>query len=467
MRSGRRQNIGAQVIAWMVVVLGMAFVLLLINTYWPLLLSQTQQRDASSSPAPSATLTPTPTPTPLPPTPTSTPLPAAKPGTVIQDMTRKHASLSIGEIDGFLNGFLPAHTHLRSQYAVDTYRIWFRTRDRDGLIIAIQADLRIPKVDVETEFPIFVYGSGTTGIANSCATLNEHFKRRSWGDYRSHMLSYATQGYIAVIANWQGFDDLDQTHPYFVSELEGYVMLDVTRAVYDFFANPPSDDILARPAQAVFFGGYSQGGHGAFAGDAMATQYAPELNIVGIIGHAAAPDVEGLMYDSPRYAPYIVYAYRDFYGEETVDPKDVFLERWMATYDQDVTKCIDDVLAYYANTPEGLYTPQFRNALYNNQLATEFPEFKAKLDLNYSGREVNPSTPAIILHGAADPIVQLRTVNRFVTSMCQEDKSVTYRLYTGIDHFQIRQYSLVDTLAWMQDIQDGNTPASDCVRFVQ
>jgi hypothetical protein len=115
-------------------------------------LSQTQQRDTSPSPASSATLAPTQsvftllTPTPLPPTPTSTPLPAAKPGTVVQDMTRKHESLSIDEIDGFLNAFLPTHTHLLSQYAVDTYRIWFRTRDRDGLIIAIQSDLRFPKV---------------------------------------------------------------------------------------------------------------------------------------------------------------------------------------------------------------------------------------------------------------------------------------------------------------------------------
>jgi hypothetical protein len=94
MRSGRRQNIGAQVIAWMVVVLGMAFVLLFIlgsmryggteglvrrvraqiDTYRPhpafvptplptptpgQVFSQTRQRDASSSPAPFATLTPT------------------------------------------------------------------------------------------------------------------------------------------------------------------------------------------------------------------------------------------------------------------------------------------------------------------------------------------------------------------------------------------------------------------------
>jgi len=410
---------------------------------------------------------PLPTPTPHPPTPTPTPLPAAQSGTVVQDMTRKHESLSVDEVDNLLVAFLPSHTHLPSQYPVDTYRIWFRTRDRDGMLIAIQADLRFPQVDVATEFPLFVYGSGTTGIANDCATLNEQFTGRKWGNYRSFLSAFATQGYITAIANWQGFDDRDQTHPYFVAELEGYVMLDLTRAIYDFFAHPPADDILARPAQAVFFGGYSQGGHGAFAGDVLAPRYAPELNIVGIVGHATAPDVEGLMYDSPRYAPYIVYAYRAYYGEQIVDPKDVFLERWLTTYDQDVTKCIDDVLTYYANTPEGLYTSRFRNALYNNQMATEVPEFKARLDLNYSGREVNITTPAIILHGAADPIVQLRTVNRFVTRMCQEGKSVTYRVYAGIDHFQTRQYSHVDTLAWMQDVLAGNTPTSDCGRFVQ
>ena len=33
---------------------------------------------------------------------------------------------------------------------------------------------------------------------------------------------------------------LDMTHPYFVSELEGRVMLDAARAVYAFFEEPPA-----------------------------------------------------------------------------------------------------------------------------------------------------------------------------------------------------------------------------------
>jgi predicted esterase len=342
------------------------------------------------------------------------------------------------------------------------YRIRFRTRDREGAEITVQADLRFPKVESETEFPLFVYGSGTTGIANECATLNEYLGKRAWGNYRGHLSAYATQGYITAIANWQGFDDLDQTHPYFVAELEGYVMLDLTRAVYDFFSDPPSEDIVARPADEVFFGGYSQGGHGAFAGDVMAPHYAPELNIVGVVGHAVAPSVEGLMNDSPLYAPYIVQAYRTYYGEQIIHPQDFFQERWMATFDQDVAKCIDVALRYYPNTHESMYTPRFRDALQHDRLAAEFPEFKAMLDLNYAGREVNPSTPAIILHGDADPIVRLRTVEPFVHRLCAENKNVTYRLYSGVNHFKIRQVSHLDTLTWMENILAGNEPVSDC-----
>jgi dipeptidyl aminopeptidase/acylaminoacyl peptidase len=124
-------------------------------------------------------------------------------------------------------------------------------------------------------------------------------------------------------------------------------------------------------------------------------------------------------------------------------------------------------LHYYPNTPQAQYTPRFRDALQNDQLAVEFPEFKAMLDLNYVGREVNPSTPAIILHGEADPIVRLRTVEPFVRRLCEENKNVTYHVYPGVNHFTIRQSSHLDTLAWMRDILAGNTPASDCGKFIQ
>ena len=177
---------------------------------WTPLPTSTPTRLPTSTP----TRLPTSTPTPLP---TSTPRPTTRSGNVIDGTIVKQESLTLGSLDGVLGGYMGAHTCPASQYPIDVYRIQFRTRDREGEEIVVQADLRFPKVESETEFPLFVYGSGTTGVANACATLNEFRDRRAWGNYRAHLSAYATQGYITAIANWQGFDDPDQTHPYFVA----------------------------------------------------------------------------------------------------------------------------------------------------------------------------------------------------------------------------------------------------------
>jgi pimeloyl-ACP methyl ester carboxylesterase len=383
-------------------------------------------------------------------------------------MTARHETLPVKEIDLLLAGFLHANARLPAQYDIDTYRIWFRTRDEDDLVISIQAEVRFPRVAAPQTFPVLVYGAGTTGIANKCAALNERYAGRQWGNYRAHMVSYAAQGYIAVLPNWQGYDDPERTHPYFVSELEGRVMLDAARAAYDFFEQPPTADINARPDAAVFLGGYSQGGHGAFSAGRMAPSYAPGLEIKGLIGHAMSPDVEGLMYDSPRYSPYIVYAYRDFYGDEVINPVDVFQPHWLEAFEEDVkAKCIDEALTYYSDDPARMYTNRFRDALYNDRLAEEFPLFKEELDANDSSQKAYTTVPALFLHGAADPIVKVGTIEQFVSYVCQQGVNVTYNLYPGINHFQIRQGSFDDTLRWMEYILDGNTPVSNCTNVAR
>jgi dipeptidyl aminopeptidase/acylaminoacyl peptidase len=80
---------------------------------------------------------------------------------------------------------------------------------------------------------------------------------------------------------------------------------------------------------------------------------------------------------------------------------------------------------------------------------------------------VNVSTPAIILHGAADPIVRLRTVEPFVRRLCEAEKNVTYRVYPDVNHFTIRQNSHLDSLAWMDAVQAGHAPPSDCGHLTQ
>lgn len=400
--------------------------------------------------------------TPVPPTPTPRPVT----GKIIS--AEYVESFSIDDINALSQKFYPLDNFVPAKYGVETYRIWFQTIDDQGNIIETRADIYFPQVSSPIQFPIFAYGSGTTGVGNNCATLDEQLHKRDWGTYRTHLASYASHGFVTMLSNWQGFDIPDRTHPYFIAELEGYVMLDGIRALYNFFANPPTGNILAQPGYQIFFGGYSQGAHGAFAANYMAATYAPEIEplVKGIIGHASAPDVEGLIYDSPRYSPYVVYAYRNFYGPDLIDPAEVFLPKWLPNLEESVTsKCIDEVFKFYPNVAEEIYQPAFMEALYNDQLADKFPAFNEKLDANNSGNLLDLNVPAIILHGSADPIVTVETNERFVAKMCNSGKNVTYRLYEGIHHFQTRQHSFVDTLTWMQQILAGHTPESECSAF--
>ncbi len=368
-------------------------------------------------------------------------------------------------IDELSRRFYPDTNLLLARHGVERYQVRFQTLNQHHELTPIRAELFIPTTDVPTEFPLFVYGSGTTGIGNECAPLDELTHGRNWGSYRTHMLSYAAQGYIAILPLWQGYDDLARTHPYFVAELEGPVLLDAARAVYQFFATTAIHQ--AQPAAALFLGGYSQGGHGAFAADAIAPAYAPELAIKGVIGHASAPNVEALMRETPALAPYIVYAYRDYYGAEVIEPAAVFQEWWLPTFDIDASnKCVDEIYKHYQGGQENIYRPEFRDSLYGKRLDADFPAFKQALDRNNVGSQPSTQVPALLLHGSADPIVTQQTNEAFLRQICQQGKPSTYYLYNNVHHFQTRQYSFVDTVQWMQAILSGIPVRQDCGAFL-
>jgi predicted esterase len=439
---------------------------------------------APSLPAPVATATgvvdPFPVATPtdaqviLPPAPTVAPIaqggdgqavapPLVQTGTLVD--IQYVDSYGTAAIDDLSRTFYPETNFVPARYIVDRYQIRFQTLDQWHQLNTIRAELFIPHVEAPTEFPLFVYGSGTTGIGNDCAPLDELTRGRNWGSYRTHMLSYATQGYLAVLPLWQGYDDLARTHPYFIAELEGEVMLDAARAVLRFFGSTPT--VQARPAAAVFFAGYSQGSHGAFAADTMAPAYASELPIKGVIGHAGAPNVEALLREAPSLAPYIVYAFRDYYGPDVITPAQVFQDPWLPSFDTDAsTKCVDEIYDYYHGGQGNIYRPDFSQSLYGGRLGFDIPNFKAALDRNDVGRSVNPQVPALLLHGSADPIVTPQTNDAFMRQLCQQGKPVTYYLYNNVHHFQTRQYSFVDTLNWMQAILTGAPVRSDCATIL-
>lgn len=350
-------------------------------------------------------------------------------------------------------------------YALDIYHMRYKTVDRNERITEVEANLYVPHVDEPTEFPIFVYAPGTTGLSDRCAPLNEWSSGENWGAYHSYMIEYSMQGLIGVFPNYQGFDDDHQPHPYFIAELQARALLDAARAAFNFFDR--ETDVVARPMDAVIMAGYSSGGHAVFAAKDFAASYAPELPFKGVIGHGPTTNIETLLVESPVFSPYIVQAYRDFYGPAVVDPAKIFLDRWLPNFQNDVmVRCVDDLFNYYSFSAWRMYRPEFLEALQAGRLRAIMPGFKEALDTNNSG--LSPSgadIPVLILQGTADQVVTPPSQMEFAAHLCRLGNHVTYISYTAVDHPNIRRASFEDTINWIERAAGDDVPESNCARL--
>jgi acetyl esterase/lipase len=187
------------------------------------------------------------------------------------------------------------------------------------------------------------------------------------------------------------------------------------------------------------------------------------LPVKGIIGHGPTTDVETLLKEDPVFSPYIVYAYRDFYGSDTVDVADVFASKWVPTFDSDVlAKCVDDIFVYYSRNVREMYTPEFREILYGDRLREVYPLFAERLSANATGLSGGEQIPALILQGTGDTVVSPGSQRAFRMQLCQRRNTVTYLEYPAVPHAQIRSRSFSDTLSWMRQIAEGEVPEAGC-----
>lgn len=349
--------------------------------------------------------------------------------------------------------------NLSPKYSVDKYMVKFKSTDQKNEPIIITSQIFVPNTGGVKKLPVYVFGQGTTGIGDNCAPSKEQPNKANWANYTAHMLAFSAQGYIVVFPDYEGFNDPSRIHHYFNSELESRVLLDASRAVYKF---ADQQTLSVKPDQALFLAGFSQGGQAVLSAKDFAKNYAPNLPIKGIIAYAPATDVGALLKEAPALGPYLIYSYSDFYGKETIDPVNALAPRWLQTLERDVNSiCVDQVYKYYGYDPRQIYSQQFYDALFNNNLETNYPKFKQAIDMNTTGFE-NSEIPLVIYQGMSDPIVTATTVRGVRRKLCNSGNKVFYKEYSDIDHFKIRQISYRDSLSFMKNILNGQTPPSNC-----
>jgi pimeloyl-ACP methyl ester carboxylesterase len=335
------------------------------------------------------------------------------------------------------------------RFAVDTYELRYRSTDFDGSTAVIRARLFVPRYVEPESRPVLVFGSGTTGIADSCAPSLEVPEARRWGHYQANMLCYASTGFITVFPDYLGFNDPDRPQRYFSRPAEAHVLLDAARAVRTFFAEYPQN---ARPSGTVFTAGYSQGGHAAFAAADLQRAYAPEVHLRGVIGFAATTDVTALLREGTYYAAFILYSYSAMYGKALIDPAAFLQERWARTLEIDANSmCVDEFQKYYPVDGSKLYRPQFYEALHADRLSAEYPALAAALAANKSGVSGH-GLPALVVQGDADTIVTAATQAEFVEELRRAGSEVRFLVLKGITHRLTRQAGFRASTEWMESL---------------
>ncbi len=431
--------------------------------------SAVRSREGASSTTASGETPPTTAPTVTPvaasPTPEPSPTrtgggPTATPATTPATAEAVTETLTGGAVTsaGYIDRYRPA-----GSYPVDLVRITFETVDELGEIVEAQADLYVPYVESEEAFPVLGHAAGTTGVGHECAPLEERTTGRSWGAYHSQSLDYAAQGYIVVFPNWLYFGDPQRSHRYFVADVQAHTLLDAVRAAYRFWDRDRDLETLAEPAQIAFMMGYSSGGHAVFAAKDRAQDYAPELPIKGVIGFGAVTNPGLLLQEDPIFGPYLVYAYRDFYGEALIDPAEVYLPRWVADFEDEVlSTCVDEMFYTYSHSARRMYESEFREVLYDGRLADVYPEFAERLVENTAGLGGGVDIPVLLVQGTADTVITPPSQRDFRDELCALGHSVTWMQYEAATHADTRWRGYRDVLAWMADAVQGGTPRSDC-----
>lgn len=321
-------------------------------------------------------------------------------------------------------------------------RVLYHSESIAGDDIAVSGLIVVPTgAAPEGGRPVLTWAHGTTGIADECAPSKDPS-----GAGLALVAPFLERGMAIVATDYEGLGTPGR-HPYIAGESEGRGVLDIVRA-----ARALGDRVGA--SDEVVIWGHSQGGHAALFANQIASDYAPELRVVGTVAGAPPsqlPLISAALKDSPfrYYLAMVAAGWAAAYPD--ADPADVLtpagVER-LAAVDED---CGGALAAAWSD-------------LSYDQLVKADPStvepWKTLLVENDPGFVVGES-PILIIHGEQDEQIPLVSSQLLLDRMCGIGQVVERRTYPG-SHAGVIAPSLPDMLAWIDGRLAGDPAPTSC-----
>jgi pimeloyl-ACP methyl ester carboxylesterase len=328
------------------------------------------------------------------------------------------------------------------------WRVLYHSQSVAGADIAESGLVYAPDDDATTnassgdERVVFAWAHGTTGLGDTCAPSKDP------GAGSSQLAAqYVQKGFVVAMTDYEGLGT-PGVHPYVVGLSEGRSMLDAVRAAQHIPQTRAGDQTI--------IAGHSQGGGAALVAGEIASTYAPELDVLGVIAGAPAAELRliGSALANSPYFGFLAMAAAGFHAAYPDLPLDTILTpAAIAELDQIDDLCAADIIARFAGRDPA--------SVIAGDIGTVEP-WASVLEENSPG--VRPlGAPTLIVHGEADEVIPVATSQLVLDRYCASGSvPVERRTYPGQSHVGVLAAAQPDVDAFIAARLAGDDPVSSC-----
>lgn len=300
---------------------------------------------------------------------------------------------------------------------VNAWRILYRSlAAADDRPIVVSGFVLEPTAKAAGLRPIVAWAHGTVGSADTCAPSKNLSGTPKSGDavekaLLDQMAFFVRYGYVVVATDYEGLGT-EGPHPYLVGKSAGRSVLDSITAVRQIGGLNTSDT-------AVIYG-LSQGGHAALFAGELASTWAPDTKIAGVVAAAPFSEVDQLLplaAASPDYAGfYQLGVYGMAAGNKGLNPTQVLDPIGSSNAGLVESQCLSGV----STTLKSALAAAGKTSLMSTNPLT-LPEWKAAVSATVPGQQLI-APPVLIVQGKNDTTVPAVTTQALVKRICGKDR---------------------------------------------
>jgi fermentation-respiration switch protein FrsA (DUF1100 family) len=310
------------------------------------------------------------------------------------------------------------------------HRIMYASESLRGEPIVVSGVVAVPDGPApEGGFPTIAWAHGTTGIADACAPSLEGTGAIPGAE------QLLTAGYVVTATDYEGLGTPGR-HPYIAGDSEARGVIDSVRAAGQL------EGVSLDGRFAVW--GHSQGGHAAMFALDIADEWAPELDLVGVVA-GAPPSQFDLLYTVLQSSPFRYYllmaaaGLNAAYGDEAAPLEAVTTPAGLEQIGIVDQGC--DLAELTADLDVA--------SLIGADPAT-VPAWATLLRENDPGRFTEPSAaPLLVIHGGDDEQIPVAASALMFDQLCAIGQDETRWVYPGQSHAGVIGPSAADMLTWI------------------